>query len=146
MRIAGEFTTPTTPALLQGLACAPQVLTRVSTLQDVSLRADGSVSALFVPLTSLGRIPLRTVITPRETSADGARLHVVGRRANQLVTVDLTIAFAPTAAGTTVSWEGEVLVGGTAASVGQRVVGELATRAVGQVLEEAAGAATAAEL
>lgn len=138
MRLSGQFSTRTDAASLRGVASSPNVLASVSTLSDVSLESDGTVTALFCPVTSLGRIPLRTRIAQKAVSERTASLNVVGRRGSQLVAVDLELTITPDGAGSRVGWEAEVFVGGTAASVGQRVIADLARRAIAQVLEEAA--------
>lgn len=141
MNITGSFTTTTPVAALTKLGSTPEPLVGVSTLRDLRSGADGAVLATFSPVTALGRIPLATTITT--VSRDGSRavLRVVGRRGVQSVTVDLELEVGdpePGVAGSTVTWSATVVVRGTAASVGQRVARDIAARAIGSVLAEAA--------
>jgi carbon monoxide dehydrogenase subunit G len=141
MNVTGSFTTATPVAGLRALASAPAVLEQVSTLREVRADGVGVVRAVFSPVIALGRIPLTTAITTVEETDGGAALHVVGRRGVQSVDVRLALEFVPADEGTTVRWEAEVVVRGNAASVGQRVARDIARRAIGQVLAEAAGVA-----
>ncbi len=145
MNVSGEFTTATPVADLRALGSKPDMLERVSTLRDVRSGAEGVVHAVFTPVIALGQIPLATTITTVEENETGARLRVVGRRGTQLVDVDLRMSFTSTADGAaTVNWQADLVVRGNAASVGQRVARDLATRAIGSVLAEAAQVAGSA--
>lgn len=146
MNITGSFTTTTPVAALTELGSTPGPLVGVSTLSDLRPGADGAVLATFSPVTALGRIPLATTITT--VSRDGSRavLRVVGRHGVQTVTVDLELEVdepAPGGTGSTVTWSATLVVRGTAASVGQRVARDIAARAIGSVLAEAADRAGA---
>lgn len=102
--------------------------------------------ATFSPITALGPIPLATTITTVSRSGSRAVLRVVGRRGVQSVTVDLELDVHDDTGDTTgavVSWSAEVVVRGSAASVGQRVARDIATRAISSVLAEAADRAGA---
>jgi len=55
--------------------------------------------------------------------------------------VALTIGYSPGEAGSRIAWSARVTVRGPLAAVGRRVVGDLATRAIGEVLEQAAAVA-----
>jgi len=144
MNVTGSFTTTTPVAALRALSATPELLDRVSTLREVRASAPGVLHAVFSPVIALGRIPLATTITTVAETDAGVTLHVVGRRGVQSVDVELALEFVPADQGTTVRWFAEVVVRGNAASVGQRVARDIAERAIGQVLTEAAAAAGAA--
>ena len=144
MNVTGSFSTTATVAGLRSLTSAPDLLEAVPTLRDVRAVAPGVVHTVFSPVIALGRIPLATTITTVEDSEEGATLHVVGRRGVQSVDVDLVLCFSPAQDGTDVDWSAEVVVRGNAASVGQRVARDIATRAIGEVLRDAATAASTA--
>jgi carbon monoxide dehydrogenase subunit G len=141
MNITGAFTTATPVGGLRALGSRPELLEQVSTLRDVRAGGAAVVHAVFLPVIALGRIPLATTITTLEESETGARLRVTGRRGVQLVDVDLRLEFAAERDRTTVTWQAEVVVRGNAASVGQRVARDIAARAIGDVLAEAAAVA-----
>lgn len=141
MNVTGSFTTTASVVGLRSLASAPDLLSAVPTLRDVHAGAPGVVQAIFSPVIALGRIPLVTTITTVEDGDDGASLHVVGRRGVQSVDVVLTLRFGSADEGTVVDWSAEVVVRGNMASVGQRVARDIAGRAIGQVLADAATAA-----
>lgn len=141
MNISGRFTTPSAPSALAGLAAAPASLESVSTLQDVDSSQAGKVSATFLPMTALGRFVLPIVIRTLSHDGDGARLRVVSSRGSNAVTVDIALAFAPADHGTAVTWDAEVTVHGTMASVGQRVARDIAQQVIGDVLAQSAAAA-----
>lgn len=143
MNITGSFQTTTAVAGLRALAATPVVLEKVSTLRDVHAVAPGVVQAVFSPVISLGRIPLATTITMVDDTDSAAVLRVIGRRGVQSVDVGLQLQFTPTGAGTSVTWVADVVVRGNAASVGQRVARDIAARAIGSVLAEAAAVAGA---
>ncbi len=141
MNITGAFTTATPVGGLRALGSRAELLEQVSTLRDVRAGGADVVHAVFLPVIALGRIPLATTITTLEESETGARLRVTGRRGVQLVDVDLRLEFAAERDRTTVTWQAEVVVRGNAASVGQRVARDIAARAIGDVLAEAAAVA-----
>lgn len=145
MRLTGTFRTPAGAAALRGLATAPEVLGDVPSFTDLQRRDDGTIQVQFHPVTSLGRVSLDTLITPGAVADDSAEVAVIGRRGNQIVDATIVMRFGEAAgdAGSLVTWEADVLLGGTAASVGQRVGGDMARRAIGDVLEAAARAASA---
>ncbi|WP_017240872.1 SRPBCC domain-containing protein [Streptomyces sp. SS] len=142
MRIAGEFTTPSSGASLAGLTDRVDELTAVPTLDEVTNGPDGSVCALFSPVTPFGRLPLRTRIRTERADADGAVLAVHARRAQHAVDVTIELGFVPCDAGSRVTWSADLTVRGPAASVGQRVAREVAARAIAEVLQAAASLAT----
>lgn len=141
MNISGQFTTESSIEALTGLSGRPESLISVSTLTDVRSGGDGQVHATFSPVTALGRFVLRTTITTVSRDASGARLHVVARSAGYRVTADIALAFAGDGGATAVTWDAEVGVHGTAASVGQRIARDIACRVIGEVLAEVADVA-----
>jgi len=141
MRLTGEFTTAATPDALSRLMVDPGRLAGVDGLSQVEPAEADVLHAVFSPLTSLGRIPLRTVITRVSGDDEGASLHVVGSRGPQSIDVDLQLDFTTGSAGTRVAWVAEVVARGSVASVGQRVWADVATRAIGDVLAGAADVA-----
>lgn len=141
MIVTGSFTTTTPVAQLRTVASRPEALERVSTLSSVSATGDGVVRAVFQPVIALGRIPLAATITRVRDSNSGATLRVIGRRGVQSVDVDLELRFQPGDGSTEVVWAADVVVRGNAASVGQRVAGDIAARAIGSVLAEVAAVA-----
>lgn len=143
MIVCGSFPTTTPVEALRALSTSPELLEQVSTLSGVEAGPDGVLHTVFTPSISLGRIPLRTTITTLSADDRGAQLRVVGRRGVQGVDVLLDLTFTPVDAGIEVSWSADVVVRGNAASVGQRVARDLATRAIGKVLAEAAQVAGA---
>lgn len=140
MNIVGAFSTTAAAAALVDLR-GPGRLDNVSGLTDVESRPDGTVRATFHATTPLGPIPLATVIKVDAVDVTGAWLQVQGRRGAQSVDVTLRLTFDAEGNGTRVSWRADVRVGGAGASVGQRVVIDLARRAISGVLEAAAAQA-----
>ena len=59
-------------------------------------------------------------------------------RGQHRVDVTLDISYAPTATATEVSWYADVRLGGTGASVAQRVAQDIARNAIDSVLRQAA--------
>ena len=141
MNISGRFTTLNSTAALAGLPTAPESLESVSTLHDVGTDDSGDVVATFVPVTALGRFVLRVAIRAVSYDGDSARLRVVGSRGQNVVTVDIALAFTSAVDGTAVTWDAEVLVHGPVASVGQRVARDVARQVIGEVLAETAAVA-----
>ncbi len=141
MNLSGEFTAAATPQALTGLLSDAGRLEGVGGLSSVSVSGADTLDCIFSPVTSLGRIPLRTTITTLSAAPDAAALRVVGVRGHQAVDADIALEFAPADSGTTVRWTADVVVRGGAASVGQRVWSELASRAIGDVLAAAASVA-----
>lgn len=143
MRLTGEFTTPAPPAALTALGDHRQTLRAVPAFRSLSVDEDGTVVTVFTPMTPLGRLPLSTRIQATESSARGAVLRVTARRAQHAVDATIEVRFDADAdgLGSRVCWEAELTVLGPAASVGQRVARELATRAIGETLQSAAALA-----
>lgn len=141
MNVSGHLRTASSVRALAALSGSLESLESVSTLHDVSTDEDGDLRATFVPVTALGRFVLRTTISTVSVDERGARLRVTARSGNYRVTADIALAFATDDAATWVTWDAEVGVHGTAASVGQRVARDIAQRAIGEVLADAADAA-----
>ncbi|TRW46581.1 CoxG family protein [Georgenia yuyongxinii] len=143
MRLDGTFDTPANPAALRRLATSPEVLAAVPTFTDVEA-GDGAIKAGFHPVIALGPIRFDTTITAGEVTDTSAVVGVVAQRGNNAVTADIQLTFEPTGDGARVAWQADVLVAGPAASVGQRVAGEIAHRAIDEVLRATARAAATA--
>jgi carbon monoxide dehydrogenase subunit G len=141
MRLTGEFATPAPPAALTALGHHRQALQAVPAFRSLSVDEDGTVVTVFTPTTPLGRLPLNTRIQTVESSARGAVLRVTARRAQHAVDATIELRFDADGLGSRVRWEAELTVLGPAASVGQRVARELATRAIGETLQSAAALA-----
>ncbi|GAA1649538.1 CoxG family protein [Georgenia ruanii] len=140
MKLAGTFDTPAAPDALRSLAASPEVLAGVPAFRDVEVAEDGSLRVEYYPVISLGPIRFTTTITPGRVTDSSAAVAVRATRGSNLVDADLLLSFDPADGGSTVRWEADVLLGGTAASVGQRVGAEIVTRAIGDVLQAAAAA------
>jgi carbon monoxide dehydrogenase subunit G len=140
IQVSGDFTATATPADLMARQQQPARLADVATLNDVSLDDAGRIHALFTPRTPLGHIPLRTVITT-DAAADGsATVTVHASRGPHTVDATLAITFDRRVDVTQVTWSGEVRLGGTAASVGQRVATDLVRSAIHETLYQLAHA------
>lgn len=138
MNIAGTITSAATPAQLHGLGSDRDRLGRVAVLRDLVMDGDGLVRGRFTPTSVIAGTTFDVVIRTGRVDAESAQLSVSGRHGPHRIDVALIIGFAPTGAGSEVSWSADVVVRGPLASVGQRVVGDLAARAIGEVLEQAA--------
>ena len=141
MNVSGEFATSASPAALLRLRRDPAWLARVPALRDVTVTDHGTVRTVFSPVTPLGPVPLRMAIVVEHADTTGARLRVNASRGAQAVDVDLRLGFREAGDATQVSWTAEVRVRGAAASVGQRVAGDIARRAIADVLQHAADSA-----
>ncbi|MEO3856632.1 hypothetical protein [Acrocarpospora sp. B8E8] len=136
MKISGQFTAQTGVRALLDLSASK--LEQVPTLRDVAAKPDGSISALFTPATGFGRLPIGIKIIQQGSDESGALLQVQGRLGPNLFDVELALAFTASGTGTDVNWEAQFMALGPAASVGQRVAGDIATRAINDVLVAAA--------
>jgi carbon monoxide dehydrogenase subunit G len=143
MNIAGTITSSATPAQLHGLGSDRDRLDGVGVLSELVIDGDGLVRGRFTPTTVISGTTFDVVIRAGRVDAESAQLSISGRHGPHRVDVALTIAYAPTGDGSQVSWSADVVVRGPLASVGQRVVGDLATRAIREVLEQAAAVARA---
>lgn len=143
MKIDGTFTTPATADQLRSLFGSPDGLEQVPTLRDVTRVSPQVLAMVFTPRLTMGPVPLATTVTTLSDAADRVELAVVGARGAQSVDVRLAVSLRRSDGGTTVAWTGELVVRGGVASVGQRVVGDLASRAIGGVLGDCAAVAAA---
>lgn len=141
MKVLGEFTTKSRVSALHDMRDRTDRLAGVPTLSDVTPAPGQSVRALFSPATPFGQIPIAVHIVPRETNGGDVRLRVHGRRGPHALDVELELRLTPLASGTCVNWRADIAVRGPAASVGQRVAIDVATRAIGEVLAAAADCA-----
>jgi carbon monoxide dehydrogenase subunit G len=142
MKVEGVFPTDATVAQLHALFASPASLETVPCLAEVVRTDSRTLRMVFTPRLALGPVPLATAVVTTGASAERVELKVCGRHGAQMVDVALVVCLAPTELGTTVSWTADVVVRGAAASVGQRVAGDLAARAIGDLLASAALAAT----
>jgi carbon monoxide dehydrogenase subunit G (CoxG) len=141
MKINGHFVTPVSPAALLALRDGPGTWAEVGSLSDVRRDGAGVFRAVFTPPHAVVPIPLQVTITVQRAAADGALLHVHGRRGPHAVDVALTVDFSDEPGGTRVSWAADLAIRGPAAGVGQRVARDLASAAISDVLHQAAAAA-----
>lgn len=138
MKLSGTFATQATPAQLARLSTDRQQLEGVTSLGDVSVDPRGRIRATFTATTPLGAIPLTTTITTDRADESSSRVLVHGTRGQHRVDVTLEISYEPTATATQVSWHADVRLGGTGASVAQRVAADIARNAIDSVLRQAA--------
>ena len=142
MKIGGQFTVASSVGALRVLGTQPEKLAGVASLSDVvSAPGGGGFTALFTPITPLGRQPIAARVVTERADEKGAELRVHGRRGPHVIDVELTISFVEASEGAVVSWEAEVWVRGPAASVGQRVALDVARRAIGDLLVSSAACA-----
>jgi Carbon monoxide dehydrogenase subunit G (CoxG) len=141
MKINGQFVTPVSPASLLALQDGPGSLAEVGSLSNVRRDDAGVIRAVFTPPHAVLPIPLQITITVQRAAADGALLHVHGRRGPHAVDVALTVDLSDDPGGTRVSWAADLAIRGPAAGVGQRVARDLASAAISDVLHQAAAAA-----
>jgi hypothetical protein len=141
MKINGQFVTPVSPASLLTLRDGPVSWAAVGSLRDVRRDDAGVFRAVFTPPHAVVPIPLQVTITVQRAAADGALLHVHGRRGPHAVDVALTVDLSDDPGGTRVSWAADLAIRGPAAGVGQRVARDLASAAISDVLHQAAAAA-----
>lgn len=138
MKLSGVFSTHTAPAQLAQLSADPGRLAHVSSLREVSMDPHGRVLATFTATTPLGAIPFATTIATDRADEASSRVLVHGTRGQHRVDITLDITYAAEAAGTRVSWEADVRLGGAGASVAQRVAHDIARSAIQGVLHSAA--------
>jgi carbon monoxide dehydrogenase subunit G len=140
MKLSGRFTTPVGRSELRARHDQVEQLAAVDTLADVRVAPDGTVRARFTPRLPLGRIPFDTRIRTTHTDDSSSVVTVHASRGAHRVEVVLTVTLTPADSGTDVAWTGELRLGGTAASVGQRVGADIAQRVVDDVLVQLARA------
>jgi len=141
MNVAGTITSSATPAQLHALGSDRGRLDGVGVLSDLVIDEVGLVRGRFTPTSVIKGTELDVVIRAGRVDAESAQLDVSGSRGPHRVDVALTIGYSPGEAGSRIAWSARVTVRGPLAGVGQRVVGDLATRAIGEVLEQAAAVA-----
>jgi carbon monoxide dehydrogenase subunit G len=135
MRTAGAFTTSASPARLRELFESPAALSAVSTFRNVVRRDPATLSMTFTPVLGLGPIPFITTVVTKAQGPQRVELAVTACHGLHAVDVDLVVQLEETSRGADVAWIADVVVRGAAASVSQRVAKDLATRAVGDLLE-----------
>lgn len=149
MRIGGSFTTPATVDQLRQLFGSPSQLEQISVLSDIDQPSAGLLTMVFTPHLALGPVPLLTTVRTLVDSGHGVELAVVGRRGHHSVDVTLRIELstddrdASGLSGTALEWSADVVARGSVASVGQRVVRDLAFKAIDDLLMETAKVACA---
>ena len=141
MRITGQLTTPASRAQLRTVLASPEALSALTTLRDVTRTDPTTLSMTFTPSLGLGPIPFATTVVTKTDNDDHVELAVHGRYCAHVVDVALSVDLGPADDGTLVGWSADVAVRGAAASVGQRVVRDLATKAIDDVLRSAVEAA-----
>ena len=141
MKINGQFVTPVSPASLLALQDGPSSWAEVGSLSNVRRDGAGVFRAVFTPPHAVVPIPFQVTISVQRAAADGALLHVHGRRGPNAVDVALTVDLTDEPGGMRVTWAADLAIRGPAAGVGQRVARDLATAAIGDVLHQAAAAA-----
>jgi Carbon monoxide dehydrogenase subunit G (CoxG) len=141
MKINGQFVTPVSPASLLALQDGQGSWAEVGSLSNVRRDDAGVFRAVFTPPHAVVPIPLQITITVQRAAADGALLHVHGRRGPHAVDVALTVDLSDDPGGTRVSWAADLAIRGPAAGVGQRVARDLASAAISDVIHQAAAAA-----
>ncbi|GAA3485570.1 SRPBCC domain-containing protein [Streptomyces yanii] len=141
MKLIGEFTTPTPSTALTALGDNKPALQAVPAFRSLSVSEDGTIVTVFTPVTPFGRMTLNTLIRTEEISAHGAVLRVTAHRAQHAVDARIELRFAAEGSGSHVTWVADLAVLGPAASVGQRVAREVATRTIGETLQSAAALA-----
>jgi carbon monoxide dehydrogenase subunit G len=137
MKLSGAFTTQASPAQLAKFSTDRQQLEGVTSLRDVSVDSHGRIRATLTATTPLGAIPLTITITTERADESSSRVLVHGTRGQHRVDVTLEISYEPTATATRVSWHADVRLGGTGASVAQRVAHDIARHAIESVLRQA---------
>ena len=144
MRTTGAFLTQASAGQLRTLLASPTGLETIATLRHVVRTGPETLSMLFTPVLALGPVPLETTVVTTYDSEQRVDLAVRGRRGSQVVDVTLVVELGESRDGTAVSWTADVAVRGVAASVGQRVAGDLAGQAISDVLKSSAEAARGA--
>lgn len=134
MRVHGSFTTLAAPADLRATVTSAAELAQVPTLHDIELIGPDRFAMVFTPQLTMGPVPLATLVTKTSDRGDQVEFDVVGSRAGQSVAVVLVLTMRESEGATTVNWTADVVVRGSVASIGQRVIGHLATRAIDDVL------------
>jgi carbon monoxide dehydrogenase subunit G len=138
MRTAGTFATTATHQQLREVFASPAALSAVPTIRNVVRTAPQSLSMIFTPVIGLGPIPFTTTVVTKAEAPQRVELAVNARHGLHAVDVDLVLQLAETSGGTAASWIADVVVRGAAASVGQRVAKDLATKAIADVLQNIA--------
>lgn len=141
MTLTGQFETSVAATALLALHGGPEALAALPTLRDVRLDDTGAVRAVFTPRATAVPMPFTLRVAVQHASAAGAVLTVHATRGPTAVDVELRLEFETGAAGTIVSWSADVAVGGTGATIGQRVVGDVVYAVIDEVLRDTAAVA-----
>jgi carbon monoxide dehydrogenase subunit G len=116
-------------------------LVAVPTLSDVRLDGSGVVRAVFTPRCTFVPMPFAITVAVERATAAGAALSVHGTRGPTALDIALQLDFLSGPQGTVVSWSAYVAVRGPAATVGQRVVRDLVSAALEEILHDTAAVA-----
>jgi carbon monoxide dehydrogenase subunit G len=143
VKVDGEFSSPAAPTALRTLGTDRDRLGDVRALSDLEVDGDGAIRGRFAPQSLFAGTTFDVVIRTVRVDGESAELHVSGRHGPHLVDVTLKIGFAAAGTGTRVTWSADVTARGPLASIGQRVLRDLAARAIGEVLHQAAAVAHA---
>ncbi|MFO7191592.1 MULTISPECIES: SRPBCC domain-containing protein [Thermocrispum] len=141
MKLTGQFSSPADVAKLLALDGQLDQLERVPSLDDVRRDSSGRIRAIFTPRATFVPMPFAVVIAVEHAGQSDAALKVHASRGPTAVDVQLKLEFDQRDSGTSVSWHAEVAVRGPGASVGQRVVRDLVSAAIDEVLRETAAVA-----
>ncbi|MGW4213655.1 SRPBCC domain-containing protein [Lentzea sp. NPDC004789] len=141
MMLTGRFETSAAATALLALHGGVDALAAVPTLRDVRLDGSGNVRAVFTPRSTFVPMPFSITVAVQQAGAEGAVLSVHGTRGPTAVDVVLVLGFTPCPQGTYVSWAADVAVRGPAATVGQRVVRDLVSSALEEILHDTAAVA-----
>lgn len=140
MRTEGIFVTSASAARLCELFESPVALSAIPTFRNVVRTDPQTLSMIFTPVFALGPIPFRTTVVTKAQGPHRVELGVTAFHGLHAVDVDLVVQLHETNVGTDASWVADVVVGGAAASVGQRVAKGLAAQAIGDLFSSIAGA------
>ncbi|MBP2327870.1 carbon monoxide dehydrogenase subunit G [Kibdelosporangium banguiense] len=141
MKLTGRFETSTGATALLALQGGPDVLTAVPSLSSVRTDGAGNVRAIFTPRCTFIPMPFSITVAVQQARAAGAVLSVHGTRGPTAVDILLRLEFTQSPHGTSVSWTADVAVRGPGATVGQRVVRDLVSAALDEVLRDTAAVA-----
>jgi carbon monoxide dehydrogenase subunit G len=146
MNVSGTLTAPAPPEQLWGALAQPDRLAEaLPSVDAASTGDDGTISAVVRPATGLGVTPFRLRLRVDEQQPPRrAVIRGGGTSAQSAVDLAVTLALEPAPGGTEVRWSADVTFRGYLASVGQRVLPDVARTEIERVLTTAAGLAAPA--
>lgn len=136
--VSGQFATTSTPGQIISRSQEPTQLATIDSLTEVRTDGPGRLRAVLTTRTPLGRIPLQTTITTVALDEQSGRVDVRATRGPHSVDVELDIRFDTAGDTTQVTWSATARLGGTAASVGQRVAPAIAKTTIDEILRQLA--------